>query len=66
MLGNEAFVQLLLIFQVESAPKYGIVLTLGYASRFKEGFAKQVEFVLIVDNISFITHALLSILVCEV
>ena len=40
MLGNEAFMQLLSIFQVESMPKYGVVLTLGYASRIKEGFAK--------------------------
>jgi len=40
MLGNEAFMQLLSIFQVESAPKYGVVLTLGYASRIEKGFAK--------------------------
>ena len=66
MLGDKVFVQLLSILQVESVPKYGIVLTLGYASWFKEGFAKQVEFVLIVDNISLIAHVLPGILVCKV
>jgi len=40
MLGNKVFVQLLLIFWVESMPKYGIVLTLGYASQFEKGVAK--------------------------
>jgi len=66
MLGDKAFVQLLSIFWVESAPKYGVVLTLGYASQIKEGFAKQVELALVVDNISFVTHALACILVHKV
>ena len=66
MLGDEVFMQLLSIFRVESAPKYGIVLTLGYASRIEEGFAKRVELALVVDNIGFITHALACILVREV
>ena len=51
---------------MESAPKYGVVLALGYASQFEEGFAERVELTLVVDYVGFVAHAFLGVLAGEV
>jgi len=56
----------LTIIMVESTPKDGIVLTLGYPARIEEDLAISVELVMVIDDVSLVIHALLGVLVNEV
>jgi len=63
---NEAFIERSLVFRMESAPEDGVAFADGYPTGAKENLALIVKLLLVIDDISLITHALLGILGGEV
>jgi hypothetical protein len=56
LLGDEAFAQRSAVVGVETVPKYGVPLTLGYSPGFEEGLAERVEVAVVVDYIGLFSH----------
>jgi len=59
---NEAFIERLLVFGMESTPEDGVVFTDSYPTGAKKDFALCIELPLVVDDVGFVSHAHLGIL----
>jgi len=59
-------VQGFLVFRVETAPEGDIVFLFGDSARVDEGFGKSVELPVVADDVGFVVHALLGILIGEI
>jgi len=63
---DETFVEHMLVFGMESLPEDGITLSYCHPTCVDKNLALSVELVLIIDNISFVSHALPGIFGGEV
>jgi len=66
LFGDKAFVEGMPVFAVETAPEDGIVFALGYPAGIKEEFTLSVKLSVVVDDVHFIVHAFLGILIDKV
>jgi len=64
--GDEMFIEGMLVFGMESAPKDGVAFAYCYPTGAKENLALIVELSLVIDDISLISYVLLGILGSEV
>ena len=64
--GDEALLEGSLIIGMESVPEKSIALSYSYPTCAEENLALGIELALIVDDVSFVLHALLGILAGEV
>jgi len=66
LLGDKAFTEGMPVFAVETMPEDGIVFALGYPARIEEEFTFSVKLSVVVDDVHFVIHAFLGILVNKV
>jgi len=66
LFGNKVFAEGMPVFMVETTPEDGIVFALGYPARIEEEFTFSVKLLVVVDDVCFVVHAFLGILIDEV
>jgi len=59
-------VQGFLVFRVETAPEGDVAFSFGDSARVNKGFGESVELPVVADDIGFIVHVLLGILISEI